>query len=272
MTYVIPCDSQFTFGVVVGGQTFYVDESNLIVSLGNDKCVSSIEAWTDSWQTQYVFGSRFLCTVYLYVLDRTPGIRPLLTIVGRIFNVPRNGTQQIGFSPRADWSEKAPLDVKAVVGGTVGGAALIVFAVLGGLYLRRQWKTSEPRGGVPVLPSASEYEEAAKTPQSGWHIQPFMMMSPAPRHPKEQSPPQSAASTSYPMSPTSPGRSPSPPLSPIIFIDDNRSIDAAPPSYRAHDSYLRNLPLSSPGPIQVSQSMGGVSFGTTQATCGGKGA
>lgn len=67
MAYMLPCDSQFTFGIIVGSQTFTLDQSDLVVPMGNGKCVSSIEAWTDSWETKYVFGSRFLYTIYLYV-------------------------------------------------------------------------------------------------------------------------------------------------------------------------------------------------------------
>ncbi|EKM61519.1 uncharacterized protein PHACADRAFT_248187 [Phanerochaete carnosa HHB-10118-sp] len=65
MAYTLPCNTQFTFGLVVGSQTFVLDQSSLIVTMSNGQCVSGIEAWTDPQQAQYMFGSRFLSTVYL---------------------------------------------------------------------------------------------------------------------------------------------------------------------------------------------------------------
>ena len=267
MAYTIPCDARFTFGIVVDSQTFFVDQSNLIVSMGNGKCASSIEAWADPSQVQYVFGSRLMSTIYLYVRHDSKCSYAKRT--SRIFTVPRDGSQQIGFSPRA--SGTSPLDVKSIVGGTVGGAALLALSIFAGLYFRKHWRSTQPRSAVPILPSASEHEEPAKTAQTGWHIRPFTMMSPTSSQPlSPHTPLRTATSVSYPMSALSIGRSPSPPLSPVIVIEDDRSINVAPPSYRGHESYLASLPINSPGVIQASQSSGGASDYTARATCGSK--
>lgn len=63
--WTLPCDSTFSFGLVIGGQTFVLDQSNLVVKQDNGVCVSAIEAWTNSFETQYLFGSRFMSTIYL---------------------------------------------------------------------------------------------------------------------------------------------------------------------------------------------------------------
>ena len=70
--WTVPCNSSFSFGLVVGSQTFTVDESTLVIEQPDGTCVSGIEAWTDSTQTQYVFGARFLSTIYLYVSHMLP--------------------------------------------------------------------------------------------------------------------------------------------------------------------------------------------------------
>ena len=65
--WTLPCDSKFTFGLVVGEQTFPLDESVLVIDqgLGNNTCVSGIEGWTDPSEELYMFGARFLSTVYM---------------------------------------------------------------------------------------------------------------------------------------------------------------------------------------------------------------
>ena len=61
----IPCDASFSYGLIVGSQTFTLDQNSLIINQGDGTCISGIEGWTDTTVTTYLFGSRFLCTVYL---------------------------------------------------------------------------------------------------------------------------------------------------------------------------------------------------------------
>lgn len=63
--WTVPCGSTFSFGLVLDGQMFTVDQSTLVVKLADGTCVSGIEAWTNSFESQYMFGSRFMSTVYL---------------------------------------------------------------------------------------------------------------------------------------------------------------------------------------------------------------
>ncbi len=62
----IPCNSTFSFGVVVDGQNFTMDQSVLVVELPDGTCVSGIEGWADNSVTTYLFGSRFVSAIYLY--------------------------------------------------------------------------------------------------------------------------------------------------------------------------------------------------------------
>ena len=61
----IPCNTQYTFGLVVGSQTFVVNPDSLINQQSDGTCLSGIEGFTDTTQTSYLVGARFISTVYL---------------------------------------------------------------------------------------------------------------------------------------------------------------------------------------------------------------
>ena len=63
--WTVPCNSTFSYGIIVGSQTFTLDEGDLVLPQPDGSCVSGIEAWLDSSETTYVFGARFLSTIYL---------------------------------------------------------------------------------------------------------------------------------------------------------------------------------------------------------------
>lgn len=63
--FTVPCDAQYTFGLVVGSQTFVLNPDSLIIPQSDGSCLSGIEGWTDTSQTEYLIGSRFISTVYL---------------------------------------------------------------------------------------------------------------------------------------------------------------------------------------------------------------
>ena len=67
--WTVPCATKFSFDIVAGTQTFFLDESVLIIDqgLGNDMCLSGIEGWTDPSPTLYVLGARFVSAVYMWV-------------------------------------------------------------------------------------------------------------------------------------------------------------------------------------------------------------
>lgn len=197
----------------------------------------------------------------------------------RIFNVPRNGAQQIGFSPRTDTWGKPPLDVKAIIGGSIGGAALLALTILGGLYLRKHWRDTRRHAGTSmitsILPSISERDVQPLHPKtapggSDWHIEPYTVMTPSAL--SYQTPQASPMSVSYPMSvQASSARhemSPSP-TSVILIPDERYSVNVAPPSYRGRESY-QPQPPPSPGTIQTVGTMGSGTNYTTTAMCDGK--
>lgn len=64
-SWIVPCNAQFTFAVAVCGQSFILDQAQLIVKQKDGTCVSSIEGWTNTFESQYMFGSRFMSNVYL---------------------------------------------------------------------------------------------------------------------------------------------------------------------------------------------------------------
>lgn len=160
--YIIPCDAQFSFGIVAGLETFLVDRPNLVLNLGDNQCVSSIEAWSDTSETQYIFGSRFLCTVYL------------------IFNVPREDRQQVGISRRADGGiapdNSGSPDLGAIIGGSIGGAALLVIISLGICYFRKHWKKTAPPKSQQRTPESDPLKAAT---EPSWRLPPLTAESPS---------------------------------------------------------------------------------------------
>ena len=66
-TWKIPCDSQFTMGIVVGSQTYTLDTDTLVLQNGDGTCTSGLEAWTDSGVNQFLLGARFMSAVYMWV-------------------------------------------------------------------------------------------------------------------------------------------------------------------------------------------------------------
>lgn len=122
--YIIPCDAQFSFGIVAGLESFLVDRPNLVLNIGDNQCVSSIEAWSDTSETQYILGFWFLCTVYLHV-NYTQLSHPTIHGSHRIFNVPHEDRQQVGISRRIDSGiapdSSGPSDLGAIIGGSIGG-------------------------------------------------------------------------------------------------------------------------------------------------------
>ncbi|THH30379.1 hypothetical protein EUX98_g3807 [Antrodiella citrinella] len=116
--WTVPCDSQFSFGFVVGTQTFTLDPSSLLLNLGNGVCATAIEGWTDPNQAEYLLGARFISSVYL------------------IFQIGRDGSQTVGFAPRSfNTSSHTGAIVGGVVGGIIGG---LLLAVLIFWFLRRR--------------------------------------------------------------------------------------------------------------------------------------
>ncbi|KAH8101427.1 aspartic peptidase domain-containing protein [Cristinia sonorae] len=115
--WTVPCNSQFSFGFVVGSQTFTLDPNSLLINRGNGVCSSAIEGWTSSSQQNYLLGARFISAVYL------------------IFEVGRDGSQTVGFAPRATPSKSSKTG--AIVGGVLGGiGGAIILAALIFLFVR----------------------------------------------------------------------------------------------------------------------------------------
>lgn len=66
--WTIPCDSQFSFGIIIGDNEYPLDQSFLVIRLNDGTCVSAIEGWTDPNVTTFLLGAVFINTQYLYVI------------------------------------------------------------------------------------------------------------------------------------------------------------------------------------------------------------
>ncbi|KAI0771027.1 acid protease [Trametes elegans] len=117
--WTVPCNTKMTFTVIIGQQRFTVDQSILVVDIGDGTCVSLIEGFTDTSVTQWILGQNFMSQLYI------------------IFNIPKDGTSIVGFAPRTASSTRSR-DIGAIVGGTVGGVAGVVALGLLAFWLIRR--------------------------------------------------------------------------------------------------------------------------------------
>jgi len=116
--WTIPCDTKFSLALTIGDASFSLDQSKLILKNSDGSCTSYLRGWADSGNTQYLFGSSFLSTIYL------------------IFDIsnPNSGQpDQVGFANRKSGSSTP---VGAIVGGVIGGVALIALIIGGFWWLR----------------------------------------------------------------------------------------------------------------------------------------
>ncbi|KAJ3558802.1 hypothetical protein NM688_g713 [Phlebia brevispora] len=238
--WMLPCNSSFSFALVIGGQNFALDESVLVINqnLTNNMCVSGIEAWTDSSQTIYLFGSRFMSSVYM------------------IFNVATNGTQTIGFAPRSSSinppssdtssSESSHPAIGPIVGGTLGGFFLIVLTGVAFYFILRHVSF---RSVLPNHRTNQKEEFSMSESKLPGMIEPFTLLQP------------SAVEAYNERAPRATRRSPSP-IS-IIFShpadlanedEDRKATKAPPPSYR----YSNAFDLEAPD--RIYQSRGNISL------------
>lgn len=170
--------------------------------------------------------------------------------LSRIFNVPNNGSQTIGFSPRSSpmdsslgntsSSSSSHVEIGTIIGSVLGGFGLVVISLCVFYYIiwrprrDRSWE-SPYRANTPISES--------KLPG---YIEPFTLLAPSSVQAYNERSPQDNR-----------GRPPSP-LS-IIFsspeADDPhpRLLSTAPPSYR----YDQPFPAESPLPDRIYQVVGG---------------
>lgn len=115
--WTVPCDAEFSLTVIIGSQKFTLDQSALVINLGNNVCVSGIEAWTDTSIDEYLLGALFIQKFYL------------------VFSISRNGTDTVGFAPRAVVSKGSKRG--AIIGGTVGGVVGVFLLGLAAFFFIR---------------------------------------------------------------------------------------------------------------------------------------
>ena len=66
-TWSVPCDSQFSFGIIISDTEYQIDQSSLVRKMNDGSCVSAIEGWSDDRVTTFLLGAVFINEVYLYV-------------------------------------------------------------------------------------------------------------------------------------------------------------------------------------------------------------
>ncbi|KAH9938982.1 acid protease [Epithele typhae] len=70
----VPCDTEVSFTVTINGQSFTIDQSALVVNMGNNQCMSIVEGFTDTSVTQYILGQTWIrsSTSSSYTSERQP--------------------------------------------------------------------------------------------------------------------------------------------------------------------------------------------------------
>ncbi|KAI0076923.1 hypothetical protein K474DRAFT_1662305 [Panus rudis PR-1116 ss-1] len=169
-SWSIPCDSQFTFGIIAGSQTYSLPTSSLVINMDDGTCLSAIEAWTSSETNSYLLGARFMSTIYL------------------IFNIPRDGQGSIGFASRAQLPVHH-INVGAIIGGTIGGVAFLALCGLAiwFFFVRNRYRRDHVR---PYTGDHVDIEDKLNNPD----VVPYTGFTPSP--PASASPTQSAFSQS----------------------------------------------------------------------------
>jgi len=120
--WTIPCGTQFSLSCNIGGTLFSMDQSQLIQKNSDGSCSSYIRGWTDPTTQLYLFGSSFISSIYLIV---------------KVANPSSGVPDQFGFATLAvKTSSKEP--VGAIVGGTIGGVAVLVIIVVGIYFIIRR--------------------------------------------------------------------------------------------------------------------------------------
>ncbi|KAI0814783.1 aspartic peptidase domain-containing protein [Irpex lacteus] len=206
--WTLPCDSQFAFTISVNGRSFVLDQSKLVVRLADGICVSGIEAWTNAFETTYVFGSRFISSLYL------------------IFNVPRTGVPSIGFANKPGSGIPPPNRssmLGPIIGGALGGAALVILSIIGIVCLCRNCRRrTRTRDSLPA------YRDEKKPPvvrRSMWHLEPFTLPSPTSvmdYHRRQRQHRTGLVPSRHAV------------LQPRPSLEDRYSISVAPPTYASH--------------------------------------
>ena len=145
----------------------------------------------------------------------------------RIFNIPRDGSPTLGFSPRA--FPQSSSHVGAIVGGTVGGVAgVVVLGLIAFWYMRR--RADRLHGAFEIEPAHDKHIRHSAIPG----IEPFTLS--APTTPAQPSTRYNAVNEN--PSPTSPSH-------PLLLVPDHShdaNGGAAPPSYEEASSSSSGIP------------------------------
>lgn len=243
--WTIPCDTQFTFGFVVGSQTFNLNSAALVIPLSNGVCVSAIEGWVDSGISTYLLGARFISSIYLYVLMSSsippdPFLTLSSTCVPSIFTIGKNGQQTVGFAPVVTTSDNSSKsNVGAIVGGVIGGVALLLIAVGLGIFFWKRYHTSSSlratqgqfdpdltAGDKPEGPTAVPYTLGAPSSVTNGSTMNGSTMNGSSMSPVNS--PNTQTSFTQNQLSVSPG-----PLDPLLTADHP---DVLPPAYEASES------------------------------------
>ncbi|CCM01437.1 uncharacterized protein FIBRA_03489 [Fibroporia radiculosa] len=197
--WTVPCDAQFTFSVVIGSQTFSIDQSALVIQLGNGVCASGIEAWSDQTVDEHLLGALFIQQFYL------------------IFNVGRNGTDTIGFASRSTGSKSTSKG--AIIGGTIGGVlGVALLGLVAFFYIRSRHDRALLKDTVAMV---EEHKTANR-------VEPYTLAAATPLSPLRPATHSQMSIASEPSSPNAEDRL----LQPSVHPDD----EIAPPAYEASES------------------------------------
>ncbi|KAK0506435.1 aspartic peptidase domain-containing protein [Armillaria luteobubalina] len=132
--YSIPCDTQMKMIFTINDLAVTLDESTLVVSQ-NGQCTGVIQQWSSPLATEYLLGSSFLSSVYVYAL-----LLPLSSSVNSYFSIvsiSNATTGTVGFAQKNTGNTNGGLSTGAVVGIAVGSAALAVLVLIAGLFIYR---------------------------------------------------------------------------------------------------------------------------------------
>ena len=152
--YSIPCDTDFTFTVLLSGYGYVLTTETLVIKAADGSCTGAIEGWMNPTAGNYLLGSRFISTVYvcvfmLIVLLIIVFVR-LIQCFSRVFQIGQlpAAQQQVGIAQRATYTTKKSI-IDKVVGGVVGGVGfLTIISAAAFWFLRRRKASSAGTGDI----------------------------------------------------------------------------------------------------------------------------
>ena len=175
--YSIPCDTDFTFTVLLSGHGYVLTTETLVIKAADGSCTGAIEGWMNPTAGNYLLGSRFISTVYVCVFM----LIVLLIIVfarliqwfSRVFQIGQlpAAQQQVGIAQRATYTTKKSI-IDKVVGGVVGGVGFLTIISAAAFWFL--WRRKASSAGIWDIQQSQSGRGKTTSEAPGYAMEPYI--------------------------------------------------------------------------------------------------